>query len=97
MADAEIIDISTPGWDGVNAESPLPLEYAQTEQAEIDRTIGRVLESKDGKRMMGWLKSAYLDQPCWAPGYDTDYGFFREGQNTLIREIQMKALRAKEQ
>ena len=54
MADAEIIDISTPGWDGVNAESPLPLEYAQTEQAEIDRTIGRVLESKDGKKMMGW-------------------------------------------
>jgi hypothetical protein len=97
VADAEIIDISSPGWDGVNAESPLPLEYAQTEQAEIDRSVSRVLESDDGQRMFGWLKAAYLEQPTWAPGYDTDYGFFREGQNTLIREIEHRASRAKEQ
>lgn len=93
---ADVIDINTAGWDGVNAESPNPLEYSQTKEAEIDRSVARVLESEDGQRMMEWLTDAYLHQPAWAPGYSTDYGFFREGQNTLVREIQNKANRAKE-
>ena len=94
---AEVIDISTPGWDGVNAENPLPLEYSHSQQAEVDRSIKRILESDDGQRMMEWLTESYLLQPTWAPGYQTDFGYFREGQNTLIREIQTRALRAKEQ
>jgi hypothetical protein len=81
---AEVIDISTPGWDGLNAPSPVPLQYAETEQAEIDRSVARILESEDGQKMMDWLKRSYIDQPCWAPGFSTDFGFFREGQNTLI-------------
>ena len=45
---------------------------------------------------MAWLRESYLNTPTWAPGYATDYGFFREGQNTLIREFESRIERAKQ-
>ena len=89
---ADIIDMSHPGWEGVNAESPLPPD--ETQKTELDRSIARISQSDDGKRLMDWLCGAFLHQPTWAPGYTTDYGFYREGQNTLIREILLRGERA---
>tara|TARA_R110000824_G_scaffold315890_1_gene503048 strand:+ start:862 stop:1152 length:291 start_codon:yes stop_codon:yes gene_type:complete len=91
---AEIIDMNTPGWEGVNAESPLPIEEPEAFQTMLDKAIRRIHESEDGKIFFDWLTGAYLQQPTWAPGYTTDFGFYREGQNTLIREILMRSERA---
>tara|TARA_R110002050_G_scaffold235623_1_gene371522 strand:- start:159 stop:449 length:291 start_codon:yes stop_codon:yes gene_type:complete len=91
---ADIIDINTPGWDGVNADSPLPQIESETFQGELDRSIRRIYESDDGKKLFDWLVGSYLQQPSWAPGYTTDFGFYREGQNTLIRELLMRSERA---
>jgi hypothetical protein len=92
---ADIHDLTTPGWEGVNAESPLPVDEPENYQQEIDRAIARVLDTADGKLMFDWLVGSYLRQPTWAPGYATDFGYYREGQNTLIREIALRAERAK--
>ena len=91
----DIIDISAPGWEGVNAEQPLPPPQSDTEQGALDRALAHIFDGPDGERVLEWLTSAYLMQPCWAPGYDTDFGFYREGQNTLIREMLMRANRAR--
>ena len=91
---ADIVDITTPGWDGVNAQSPLPEEESASFQKEIDRAIARVLRTEDGRLMMDWLCGAFLHQPTWAPGYSTDFGYYREGQNTLIRELMLRGERA---
>tara|TARA_Y100000310_G_scaffold25794_1_gene24656 strand:+ start:576 stop:869 length:294 start_codon:yes stop_codon:yes gene_type:complete len=96
MADEKVVSIATPGWDGVEAEPPTQPEYAATEQAQIDKAIARMFATKEGEEVMDFLTDAYLHQPCWAPGFTTDYGFFREGQNTLIRELQARIKRAKE-
>tara|TARA_B100001094_G_scaffold291443_1_gene309869 strand:- start:33 stop:317 length:285 start_codon:yes stop_codon:yes gene_type:complete len=92
----DVVDITTAGWDGVNAESPLPVRYNESEQAEIDRTLARVFETEDGQKIMQWLVESYLLKPCWTAGYDQSFGHHREGQNTLIRELQTRANRAKE-
>jgi len=91
-----VFSITAPGWDGVNAEPPTQPEYAATEQAQIDKALSRMFATKEGEKVMAFLENAYLHQPCWAPGFTTDYGFFREGQNTLIRELQARVKRAKE-
>jgi|TARA_Y100000296_G_scaffold35221_2_gene40803 hypothetical protein len=96
MADDNVVSIATPGWDGVNAEPPTPPEYEATEQAEMDKAIARMFSSKDGKKVLDFLEKSFLHQPTWAPGFTTDYGFFREGQNTLIRELKARMKRAKE-
>ena len=93
---AEIIDINTEGWEGVNAQSPVPDPETEGFQADLDRSIARVLETDDGRVMIDWLCAAFLHQPTWAPGYSTDFGFFREGQNTLIREILVRSERARD-
>ena len=93
---ADIIDITTPGWEGVNADSPLPLKQTETEAAELDRALNRILESEDGEKMLEWMCGAFLHQPAWAPGYDPEFGYYREGQNALIREIVNRAERSKE-
>ena len=89
-------DIGTAGWDGVNAGNPTPPPQTDTEQHEIDRALAQTFESESGKIAMAFLESAYLNTPSWAPGYSPDYGFFREGQNTLVREIKARISRAKE-
>lgn len=94
-ADADVVSISTPGWEGVEAEPPQAPAYLETEQAEIDKAISRLFLTDDGEKVMKHLERAYMNQPCWAPGYSTDYGFFREGQNTLIRELKARMSRAK--
>ena len=93
---ADIIDINTPGWDGVNADSPLPPGEGETFQGELDRAIRRIHESDDGKMLFDYLVGAFMQQPSWAPGYSTDFGFYREGQNTLIRELIVRSERAGE-
>ena len=92
---AEVIDINAPGWEGVNAEQPLPPPQSDTEQGAVDRALAHIFDTPDGERVMEWLTDAFLTQPSWAPGYTTDYGFFREGQNTLIREMVTRANRAR--
>jgi len=96
MEKDNIVSIATPGWEGVEAVPPTQPEYAATEQAKIDKAIARMFGSKEGEKVMTYLVDAFLHQPCWAPGFTTDYGFFREGQNTLIRELQARVKRAKE-
>jgi len=89
-------DISAPGWEGVNSHAVEVPQYSETEQAHLDKAIAKTFASASGKIVVKWLVDTYLEQPSWAPGYTTDYGFFREGQNTLIREMLMRVKRAKE-
>lgn len=89
-------DISTNGWDGVNSGNPLPPEQTDTEQHEIDRALAQTFDTDAGKIAMQFLEDAYLNTPSWAPGYTTDFGFYREGQNTLVREIKARIARAKD-
>ena len=97
MADSNVIDINTPGWEGVNAEAPTPPVEPERQRNEIDAALNRILESNDGKTVLNWLVGSYLHQPTWAPGYDKDFGYFREGQNTILREIVLRADRAREE
>ena len=88
-------DIASPGREGVNAHQPAPPQYSETEQADLDKAIAQTFDTDAGKKVLAWLEGSYLNQPCWAPGYSTDFGYYREGQNTLIREMVMRIERAK--
>ena len=63
---ADIIDLTTPGWEGVNAESPLPPPNTEQFQTELDKSIARISKTDDGQRLLDWLCGAFLHQPTWA-------------------------------
>jgi len=83
------------GWDDL--EQALPLDIRDTSQArdDLDRLTLRVLGDEDGKKLMDWLRQSILEQPVALPGSDPSYAFYREGQNSLIRDLEARIIRAR--
>ena len=87
----KIRSINTPGWDGLEAE-PQRLVEIDT-HTEIDRAFWRLFNTEDGQTVLEHLIAITIDQPAWTPGADPSYGYAREGQNSIIREIQQRIRR----
>jgi len=72
-------------------------EVTEDPQAsQMDMLYATVFNTPDGLKVLKHLASTTLDQPCWYPGGDASQGYFREGQNSLIRQINSRIRRAKD-
>lgn len=92
----KIRDINSVGWDGLDANvHHLRLNDADA-QIKLDYAYSKCFGTKEGKAVLEHLKQITLDQPCWVPGADTSFGYAREGQNSIVREIQQRIRRANE-
>ena len=71
-------------------------EVTEDPQAsQMDMLYATVFNTPDGLKVLKHLASTTLDQPCWYPGTEPSNGYFREGQNSLIRQINSRIRRAK--
>ena len=82
------------GWAG--------LESIVTDIRDVDQSIEdlnklclRVLSSEDGEKLMKWLRATLLEQPVALPGADPSYAFYREGQNSVIRDLEARINKAR--
>ena len=92
----KIRDINSVGWDGLDANvSHLRIKDTDV-QRELDISYRKCFQTAEGKKVLDHLKAITIQQPCWVPGADTSYGFAREGQNSIIREIEQRIRRANE-
>ncbi len=93
-------EMNSLNWDIAHEADKQPIEEARRKQYEIDHNFHKTFSTASGKIVLEWLISHTLDTPTWWP--DADYnkavanGFFREGQNCLVRQIKDKIKRAKE-
>ena len=71
------------GWDGIDD----PEMVFSNEPSEIDKVYMRVFSSEEGQKVLNHLRSITIDQPAWTPGSDASFGYSREGQNSIVREI----------
>tara|TARA_R100000005_G_C4959511_1_gene176782 strand:+ start:183 stop:452 length:270 start_codon:yes stop_codon:yes gene_type:complete len=83
------------GWDGLRTVEPQTRKTQQDNQDDIDRLYLRVFGSEDGQKLHEHLRSLTIEQPTWYPGEDASHGFAREGQNSLVREIERRIQRAR--
>lgn len=80
-------------WD-LDEPSTEHIEAAKAKQFEEDIHFLKAFSTPSGKLVMEWLTKHTLDSPTWWP--QTDYnksiaaGFFREGQNSLVRQLKAK-------
>ena len=74
---------SNNGWDGIDD----PEMVFHNELSEIDKVYMRVFSSEEGQKVLNHLRSITIDQPAWTPGSDASFGYSREGQNSIVREI----------
>ena len=63
---------------------------------DLDILIARTFSTENGQKVLAWLREAYLENPSWQPGAESSFGFFREGQNSVIRDIEKRIKRIKE-
>ena len=63
--------------------------------SHLDLLYATVFNSPDGLKVLKHLESTTIDQPCWFPGTEASQGYFREGQNSLVRQIKSRIRRAK--
>lgn len=85
---------NTEGWNGLS-EINTDIREAQQAVDDLNKLCLRVLASEDGKKLMSWLRSAILEQPVAVPGSDSSYAYYREGQNSIIRDLESRILKAR--
>tara|TARA_R100001086_G_C11816667_1_gene253035 strand:- start:906 stop:1169 length:264 start_codon:yes stop_codon:yes gene_type:complete len=86
--------MSKTGWEGIDVLNEKSREGV-LDQLELDKSFARTFETEEGKKVLKYLISRTLNQPTWVPGGDTSFGYAREGQNSIVREIQTRIERAK--
>ena len=57
------------------------------EPSQLDFLYAKCFKTADGQKVLDHLKSVTIDQPSWVPGDDPSFGYSREGQNSIVREI----------
>ncbi len=85
------------GWEGLRTVEPQFRLTNEQERDDTDRVYLRVFGSDDGQKVLQHLRSLTIEQPTWYPGEDASHGYAREGQNSLVREIERRIERASNQ
>tara|TARA_R110002012_G_scaffold138888_5_gene295807 strand:- start:849 stop:1109 length:261 start_codon:yes stop_codon:yes gene_type:complete len=62
---------------------------------ELNRLYFRVFNTEDGQKVLKHLRAITIEQPSFIPGESASYGFCREGQNSIVREIEKRVQRAR--
>tara|TARA_R110000744_G_scaffold362416_1_gene470475 strand:- start:830 stop:1078 length:249 start_codon:yes stop_codon:yes gene_type:complete len=70
-------------WDDLK----LVKNDSKIEVDDIDILMTKVFASRDGAKVLAYLKKITIDQPTWYPGEDASHGYAREGQNSIVRDI----------
>lgn len=83
------------GWDGLD-ESPQLDPAAAQAQYRLDMTYARAFASEAGQAVLAHLRSQTIEQAAWVPGQHHSLGYAREGQNSIVREIERRIRRAAE-
>lgn len=80
-------------WDDLEPDVTIPEDRKRD---DLDILIARTFSTENGQKVLAWLRETYLENPSWQPGAESSYGFYREGQNAVIRDIEKRIKRIKE-
>jgi hypothetical protein len=83
------------GWDDLEQALPLDTRDHNQKKDDLDRLCLRVLGDEDGEKLMKWLRDAVVEQPVALPGSDPSYAFYREGQNSIVKDLEARLIRAR--
>jgi hypothetical protein len=81
------------GWDDMEPQEAPPVDHKRD---DLDILIARTFSTENGQKVLAWLRETYLENPSWQPGAESSYGFYREGQNAVVRDIEKRIKRIKE-
>jgi len=80
-------------WDEIEPDLTIPEDRKRD---DLDILIARTFSTENGQKVLAWLRETYLENPSWQPGAESSYGYYREGQNAVVRDIEKRIKRIKE-
>lgn len=80
-------------WDDLE-QPPTDVRGVQQKRDDTDRLFLRVLGNEDGKQLMAWLRQHYVEPPVATPGVDASFAHYREGQRSIVQDIEARLRRA---
>lgn len=80
-------------WDDLEPNVTIPKDRKRD---DLDILIARTFSTEEGQKVLAWLRETYLENPSWQPGAESSFGFYREGQNAVVRDIEKRIKRIKE-
>jgi hypothetical protein len=83
------------GWEDLEQALPLDVRDVSQKRDDLDRLCLRVLGKEDGEKLMKWLREAVVEQPVALPGSDPSYAYYREGQNSIVKDLEARLIRAR--
>ena len=83
------------GWEDLDQALPLDVRDISQAREDLDRLVLKVLGADDGQKLMAWLRQTVLEQPVALPGSDSSYAYYREGQNSMVRDLEARLIRAR--
>jgi hypothetical protein len=72
------------------------VEISRQKQYEENMDFYKAFSTPSGKKVLEWLTKHTLDSPTWWPSQSEKFGYFREGQNSLVRQLKSKIQQAKD-
>jgi hypothetical protein len=80
------------GWQDIDEQAGL----IQDDQADdINLLVAKTFGTDAGQKVLAWMRDFYIERPCWEPGADSSLGQWREGQNSVIRDIEARIRKAR--
>jgi hypothetical protein len=94
MANKKLDEVISEGWAGLQ-EQMTDIRSAEQAVDDLNKLCLRVLASEYGDKLMKWLRTTLLEQPVAVPGGDSSYAYYREGQNSVIRDLESRIQKAR--
>jgi hypothetical protein len=84
------------GWEGLESQQ-IDIRDEMQRREDLNKLCFRVLASnEEGKKLMDWLRQTILEHPVAVPGADPSFAFYREGQCSVVRDLENRIKLAKE-
>ena len=84
------------GWDELVLTEEQEIDSKDfVDPQELNRLYFRVFNTEDGQKVLKHLRAITIEQPSFIPGESASYGYCREGQNSIVREIEKRVQRAR--
>lgn len=83
-----------PGWDDLEAlDAEASANHSKND--DTNRLMLRVFGTEEGQRLLAWWREQLLEQPVAVPGSSPDFAFYREGQNSVVRDLEARIKKAR--
>lgn len=88
--------VNKESWEFLDEPNIEQIELQEEKEYETNVSFLNAFSTPHGKKVLEWITLHTLDSPTWWPAQKPEFGYFREGQNSLVRQIKDKIKKAKQ-